>query len=403
MTLAPSVKLRCAPALRVTCNSTSQFTLEVGSKRAVGGANTLAILNAFRTPNSLGEAVKHISAQLTGVHDWIDLTSQIVNFHRAGMLLDDQAVRESESLDDKGRTFGSAPVHIAMLNDRERTRRYIDAIKATVRPGDVVVDMGTGSGVMAVAAAQSGAARVYAIEATGIAKAARRVFEANGVADRITLIEGYSTQVQLPERADVLVAEVIGNEPLAERILECTADAVQRFIKPDGKLIPFRLRVMAVPVELPSSTRDWMIIREPALADWKEQYGIDFSPLAELANNSAVNFNERPAVVAKWTTLAASQVVSDFDLCQPIQASRETSCEFRINREGQIDGFVLWFCADLVDGNQLSTDPGAPRPDNHWTHPVHVLAQPLPVHPGNAVRLWLEGEGQRTARAEVVG
>lgn len=403
MILDPAAKLRCAPALRVTCNSASEFTLELGSQQVFGGPNTLTILNAFRTPNSMANALKQITPQLAGVHDWMDLSSQIVSFHRAGMLLDEQAIQTSSTLECHGPTFGSAPVHIAMLNDHERTRRYLDAIRDTVRPGDVVVDMGTGSGVMAVAAARAGAARVYAIEATGIAKAARRVFEATGVADRVILVEGYSTQIQLPERADVLVAEVIGNEPLAERILECTADAVRRFLKPDAKLIPFRLRVMAVPVELPATTRDRLLIRESTLATWKQQYDIDFAPLAALANNSSFNFSEKPATVANWTALAPSQVVSDFDLSQATQPAQSAKCTFDIVREGQIDGFALWFCADLADGNPLSTDPGALRLDNHWQHPVHLLAQPVAVRPGNSVKMWLEGDGQRLARAELSG
>ena len=401
MTLDPAAKLRCAPALRVTCNSTSEFTLELGPKRVHGGPNTLAILSAFSTPKSMADALKQVTPLLAGVHSWIDLSSQVLTLHRAGMLLDEQAVQASTRLEGSGETFGSAPVHIAMLNDVERTRRYLDAIRDTVRPGDVVVDMGTGSGVMAVAAAKAGAARVYAIEATGIAKVARRIFEANGVANRITLIEGYSTQIQLPERADVLIAEVIGNEPLAERILDCTADAVRRFLKPEARLIPSRLRVMAMPVELPAETRDRLMIQESALANWKQQYGIDFSPLAALASNSPVNFGEKPAAVAKWTSLAKSQVISDFDLSQTTQPAREANGEFEIVREGQIDGFVLWFCADLAHDNQLSTDPGALRLDNHWQHPVRMLAQPVPVRPGNRVQLWLEGQNQRNARALV--
>ena len=141
MILDPAAKLRCAPALRVTCNSASEFTLELGSQQVIGGPNTLTILNAFRTPNSMANALKQITPQLAGVHDWMDLSSQIVSFHRAGMLLDEQAIQTSTTLDSSGPTFGSAPVHIAMLNDCERTRRYLDAIRDTVRPGDVVVDM----------------------------------------------------------------------------------------------------------------------------------------------------------------------------------------------------------------------------------------------------------------------
>ena len=75
MILDPAAKLRCAPALRVTCNSASEFTLELGSQQVFGGPNTLTILNAFRTPNSMANALKQITPQLAGVHDWMDLSS----------------------------------------------------------------------------------------------------------------------------------------------------------------------------------------------------------------------------------------------------------------------------------------------------------------------------------------
>ena len=108
-------------------------------------------------------------------------------------------------------------MHIAMLNDRRRTASFLAAIRRVVRPGDVVVDVGTGTGVLAIAAAQAGAARVYAVEATGIGKLAEANFRANGLQDRITLVPGWSMQVTLPERADVLVSEVIGKTPLVNK------------------------------------------------------------------------------------------------------------------------------------------------------------------------------------------
>jgi 2-polyprenyl-3-methyl-5-hydroxy-6-metoxy-1,4-benzoquinol methylase len=398
----PSANLRTAPELRVTCRSGAEFTLELGQNSMIGGPHTLALLHAFLTPISLNEALQTLKTQITGVHDWMDLTSQVVNLHKAGMLLDEQAWQACSSLVGGGQGFGGAPIHIAMLNDRERTGRYLDAIRATVRAGDVVVDMGTGTGVMAVAAAQAGAARVYAIEATGIAKAAQRVFEANGVADRITLIEGYSTQIDLPERADVLIAEVIGSEPLGEKILECTADAVRRFLKPGARMIPMRLQVMVVPVELPAAVRDRYLVSESTVAIWHRQYGIDFSPFAALAQNSPVNLHEKPTAEAKWDVLAAPELASDFDLTRTMQPLQQVRAKFKATRTGRIDAFVFWFKAELAGDNAISTDPRAPRLDNHWRHPVYVLRDALNVDPGDTVSMWVDAGSERTLMAEIV-
>jgi predicted RNA methylase len=109
----------------------------------------------------------------------------------------------------------SLPLHLALLNDRRRTTSFLDTIATVVRPGDVVVDVGTGTGVLALAAARAGARHVYAIEMGGIADCAEGLFEASDASDRITLVRGRSLDVRLPERADVLVCELIGHAPLA--------------------------------------------------------------------------------------------------------------------------------------------------------------------------------------------
>ena len=95
---------------------------------------------------------------------------------------------------ERARTSGWAdPVeHARMLHDERRTGDYVAALAAAVRPNDVVLDIGTGSGVLAVAAARAGARRVYAVEASDIAEVAQRVFVVNGVEDQVTLLPGWS-------------------------------------------------------------------------------------------------------------------------------------------------------------------------------------------------------------------
>lgn len=96
------------------------------------------------------------------------------------------------------------------LIDEERSMAFAKAIAATVRPGDVVVDMGTGSGVLAMLAVRAGAKKVYAIEIdrSNIATL-DAVFRANGLEDRIVLIHGDVCKVDLPEKVDVIIGEMI--------------------------------------------------------------------------------------------------------------------------------------------------------------------------------------------------
>jgi hypothetical protein len=127
------------------------------------------------------------------------------------------------------------------------------------------------------------------------------------------------------------------------------------------------------------------------LADWKRAYAVDFSPLTSLAKESLPTISKRQTTVANWNRLAAPQPVSDFDLSQSIHAKPDVQAEFRICRDGRIDGFVVWFEASLSAEIILSTDPASPRPDNHWMHPVHLLAEPLTVQCADVIRMRLEG------------
>ena len=78
--------------------------------------------------------------------------------------------------------------HRMLIADRVRSDAYQRAIRALVREGDVVLDIGTGSGLLAMFACQAGASRVYAVERTSIASVARELARANGFADRIEVI-----------------------------------------------------------------------------------------------------------------------------------------------------------------------------------------------------------------------
>ncbi|WP_310450204.1 50S ribosomal protein L11 methyltransferase [Sulfuritalea sp.] len=117
------------------------------------------------------------------------------------------------------------------LIDEERTMAFAKAIAATVRPGDVVVDMGTGSGVLAMLAARAGAKKVYAIEIdrSNIATL-DAVFRANGLEDRIVLIHGDVCKVDLPEKVDVIIGEMIATA-LIEELQVLATNNMLRFAK----------------------------------------------------------------------------------------------------------------------------------------------------------------------------
>ena len=86
--------------------------------------------------------------------------------------------------------YAEFEVHRTMIRDRVRTEAFRRAIDAVVRPGDTVLDVGAGSGILSLFAAQAGAARVYAVEQTTIAVLAQQLAAANGFADIVQVIQG---------------------------------------------------------------------------------------------------------------------------------------------------------------------------------------------------------------------
>src|SRR4051794_11952819 len=109
-------------------------------------------------------------------------------------------------------SFESPVDHHRMLCDHVRVMAYRAAIFATARDR-VVVEIGCGTAVLSIFAAQAGARRVFAIEESKVAGLASLMFKANGCADRVARLRGNSRELELPERADVIVHEILGSDP----------------------------------------------------------------------------------------------------------------------------------------------------------------------------------------------
>ena len=152
-----------------------------------------------------------------------------------------------------GRSHSSPPTHTDygmlqhqqnMLQDYVRTGTYWAAINENAADfaGKTVVDVGAGSGILSLFAAQAGAARVYAVEASAMADHAERLCAANpGPGGRVTVVRSRVESAPLPARcADVLVSEPMGTLLLNERMVESYVHARDTLLKPGGRMFPVR-------------------------------------------------------------------------------------------------------------------------------------------------------------------
>jgi hypothetical protein len=372
--------LRRMPDVRVHINSSNNIQLVSEGVTYQIGQHGLAILDVFYQPASVSEALEGLSSRVTGTHDWIALTTTIVQLYEAGILQDESG--RGPKLEAGKLGFGAPDVHLGMLNDRTRTSRFLAGIDEVVRPGDVVVDIGTGTGVLAMAAARAGAEHVYAIEASAIGETAGEVFEANGLRDRITLLQGWSTRLSLPERADVLVSEIIGNEPLGESVLEVTEDARRRLLKPGARMVPDGFRILGLPVTIPGSEVRRHVLTGETLRNWRSWYGMDFGPLAEAPRESSPAFFVRPQKASGWQVLSEPVLLAEVDLKEVDRPLIDNSVTVSAGASGELNGLLVYFELDLGPTTTLSTHPAQADEHCSWTDMVWSL-EPLQLQPGD--------------------
>ncbi len=139
--------------------------------------------------------------------------------------------------------------HREYLSDRARIDAFARAVTLMVRPGDVVLDLGSGTGILGLMACRAGAERVYALEYGPIVGLARQIAQANGFGDRVHFIKELSTRAVLPEPVDLVLTDQIGRFGFEAGLLEYLPDARRRFLKPGGRTIPSGVDLWLAPVE----------------------------------------------------------------------------------------------------------------------------------------------------------
>jgi type I protein arginine methyltransferase len=277
--------------------------------------------------------------------------------------------------------YAQASIHRWMLRDEIRNEAYRQALRWAVQPGYRVLDMGAGTGILSVFAAQAGAGKVYAIERTSIADMARRMVQRNQVEDRVEVIHSDLEDAELPGKVDVLVSEWMGGLGVDENMLAPLVMARNRWLRPGGVIIPGRVTAMMAPA--------WVEEFDYALAHWRSNpHGVDLSELeADMANE--VHMTQ--LALTPEDLLAPPQPMWSHDAytCTLEEADRSFTCEleFIASRDAKVSGVVAWFTADMGGGLTLSTAVGAPL--THWGRLLFPIGRAVEVRAGTPIRVEL--------------
>jgi len=262
--------------------------------------------------------------------------------------------------------------HRQFIGDRPRVDALARAIAAVVRPGDVVIDLASGTGILGLLACRAGAARVYCVESGSIIGLARDLARANGFSDRMQFVLAHSSHARLPERADVLISDQIGQFGFEAGLVETVADVRTRLLKPGGRIIPQRVTMYLAPVEAPA-------IRA-AMAFWaNDPAGFRFTPARDIAVNSGHRFRVEPQQLLG--TGVAGAVI---ELQTAVDAPFACGASLTVSRDGALDGIAGWFVADLASGITMTNAPGdANRIDRR--NVVFPIDEPVPLRAGDTV------------------
>jgi hypothetical protein len=261
--------------------------------------------------------------------------------------------------------------HRTLVADRVRVAAFRDALAGVIEKGQsIVVDIGTGTGILAMLAARLGAKKVYAYEKSEIGAVAERLIKANRLRN-IEVIAARSTEIIDPPRGDIVVSETLGNYALEEFMVETMNDARARHLKPGGTLIPGALEQFVCPVVAPRVFDE--------LTVWKDighELNFDAARVMSLNNAYVRKFGPREL----WGEGRAAVAWDKLDFLVRNRMSRKGTATWKAVHKTTVYGLALWWTANLTPRVPLSTSPLEAA--THWEQLYFPALEPMTVERG---------------------
>lgn len=304
------------------------------------------------------------------------------------------SIRCFSRIDGYTHYYGKLKNQEGMLRDSVRNEAYRAALEAASSrlKGATVMDIGTGSGLLAMLAARYGAAKVYAIEGSPeIARVASRLVRANGLAGIVEVIPKHLEDVSYDDipanSVDVIVSELFAHFLVGEMGLQVVTLAKNRFLRPGGlilpevailKLSPFEDKELGA--ELRSRHRFW---------NQRDFMGLDLTSALPLAEEQQLKELILDVVEPEQLLVPPSASPGyKLDLASPDDPEVWRRIDFEVkfpsrSKDAIIDGVCGWWDATF-SGDQmgdpppeLSTAPGSPS--TVWAQCRFLLSKPLTV------------------------
>ncbi|XP_036297323.1 protein arginine N-methyltransferase 7 isoform X2 [Pipistrellus kuhlii] len=298
-----------------------------------------------------------------------------------------------------------------MLHDKDRNIKYYQGIRAAVsRVKDrgqkaLVLDIGTGTGLLSMMAVTAGADFCYAIEVfKPMAEAAVKIVEKNGFSDKIKVINKHSTEVtvgpdgDMPCRANILITELFDTELIGEGALPSYEHAHRHLMQEDCEAVPHRATIYAQLVE---SRRMW---------SWNKLFPVRVqTSLGEQVIVPPLELERCPGAPSVYDIQLNQVSPTDFTVLSDVlpmfsvdfskQVSSSAACysrQFEPLASGQAQVVLSWWDIEMdPEGKTRCTmapfwaheDPQELQWRDHWMQCVYFLPQEEPVVQGSALCL----------------
>ena len=248
----------------------------------------------------------------------------------------------------------------SLLSHRSRLSKFQRALQKAVQPESRVVDIGTGTGILALIAARAGAKSVTAVDVNGRSlNYARKAAQINGLSQRVSFVESHFEDYVPEEQADIVICEMLSSMLLIEQQVPACAHAARRVLKPGGIILPASASVYAVPVECHSLWERFNL------------FDLEFPKIPQTLGKGDAKDLSDAALVAKFNFSS-----------QDIPAEVNEMLEFSIVEDGRLHGLAGFFQAHLYEAITLGMDDG-------WRELFLPLDEPIEVSKGARVSVQL--------------
>lgn len=235
--------------------------------------------------------------------------------------------------------------HLGYLSTRNRLDIYRKAVAQTIKQGDIVADVGCGTGILGLLCLEAGASYVYAVDSTAALEIARLTLDRAGWATNAELLLASSYQASLPLLADVVICDHVGYFGFDYGLISVLADARRRFLKPGGTIIPRRLNLELAAVQSENCRKRidaWQADGIPRPFHWLRQHSVNSTHAVTL---SADELLSRPADLAS------------IDLSADHPAFFSWNAQTTIALDGTLHGFAGWFDCELAEAIWMTNSP----------------------------------------------